>query len=367
MYLCSSRLCNLPYVLWVTAQCLAWLLLCLITDILTTGLSGSSSSAPSTLLSSRILAAGFMSAATGAAAAGGVTQHAGSAATTVAGSGAKSRPGARRSIGGQPAMAAAAGGDAAADGTCAVSNAASGAGAAAVRGASSAPSSPLVKKRSAAAGGVTPGLGVLVQPAARGEATAAVPGTGSTSCGSTTTSSTTSSGGSSSPERHRKQLQQQQHDGSPSSSNRSAVVSARSSSSNSGSPMRLMLSFNRNMLVLFLLGNLLTGGLNLSVNTLAVGNWTARVIVGETSGPGCLQKQLSTTIASMFGQVGIVTQCMHGYSKADALQSTTKVQFLCLLPNTQRLSPPYSAGVYMLVLCAVAVRLDRAGITLKPR
>lgn len=44
--------------------------------------------------------------------------------------------------------------------------------------------------------------------------------------------------------------------------------------------MRLMLAFNRNMLALFLLGNLLTGGINLSINTLAVGRWEARCIVG---------------------------------------------------------------------------------------
>jgi hypothetical protein len=53
------------------------------------------------------------------------------------------------------------------------------------------------------------------------------------------------------------------------------------SSSSSGGPMRLMLAFNRNMLALFLLSNLLTGAVNLSVNTLAVGSWTARAIVGE--------------------------------------------------------------------------------------
>ena len=45
--------------------------------------------------------------------------------------------------------------------------------------------------------------------------------------------------------------------------------------------MRLMLAFNRNMLSLFLLANLLTGGVNLSMNTLTVGSWTARTIVGE--------------------------------------------------------------------------------------
>jgi phosphatidylinositol glycan class W len=44
--------------------------------------------------------------------------------------------------------------------------------------------------------------------------------------------------------------------------------------------MRLMLAFNRNMLALFLIANLLTGGVNLSINTLAVGSWAARVIVG---------------------------------------------------------------------------------------
>jgi hypothetical protein len=45
--------------------------------------------------------------------------------------------------------------------------------------------------------------------------------------------------------------------------------------------MRLMLAFNRNMLALFLAANLLTGGINLSINTLAVGRWGARSIVGE--------------------------------------------------------------------------------------
>jgi hypothetical protein len=45
--------------------------------------------------------------------------------------------------------------------------------------------------------------------------------------------------------------------------------------------MRLMLAFNRNMLALFLIANLLTGAVNLSVNTLAVGSWAARIIVGE--------------------------------------------------------------------------------------
>lgn len=44
--------------------------------------------------------------------------------------------------------------------------------------------------------------------------------------------------------------------------------------------MRLMLAFNRNMLALFLIANLLTGAVNLSINTLAVGSWAARVIVG---------------------------------------------------------------------------------------
>jgi phosphatidylinositol glycan class W len=45
--------------------------------------------------------------------------------------------------------------------------------------------------------------------------------------------------------------------------------------------MRLMLAFNRNMLPLFLAANLLTGAVNLSINTLAVGSWEARAIVGE--------------------------------------------------------------------------------------
>lgn len=45
--------------------------------------------------------------------------------------------------------------------------------------------------------------------------------------------------------------------------------------------MRLMLAFNRNMLALFLVANLLTGAVNLSINTLAVGPWAARVIVGK--------------------------------------------------------------------------------------
>jgi hypothetical protein len=48
--------------------------------------------------------------------------------------------------------------------------------------------------------------------------------------------------------------------------------------------MRLMLSFNRNMLALFLAANLLTGAVNLSINTLAVGRWGARSIVGEWQG-----------------------------------------------------------------------------------
>jgi hypothetical protein len=45
--------------------------------------------------------------------------------------------------------------------------------------------------------------------------------------------------------------------------------------------MRLMLAFNRNMLALFLVANLLTGAVNLSVNTLAMGSWAARIIVGK--------------------------------------------------------------------------------------
>jgi hypothetical protein len=49
--------------------------------------------------------------------------------------------------------------------------------------------------------------------------------------------------------------------------------------------MRLMLAFNRNMLVLFLLGNVMTGVVNLSLNTLSISSWGSRCIVGEGTKP----------------------------------------------------------------------------------
>jgi phosphatidylinositol glycan class W len=46
-----------------------------------------------------------------------------------------------------------------------------------------------------------------------------------------------------------------------------------------GAP-HLLLALNRNMLALFLAANLMTGAVNLSINTLAVGDWAARGVVG---------------------------------------------------------------------------------------
>lgn len=46
-------------------------------------------------------------------------------------------------------------------------------------------------------------------------------------------------------------------------------------------PLQLLSAINRNMLSLFLAANLLTGGVNMAINTLAVGAWAARGIVGE--------------------------------------------------------------------------------------
>ncbi len=45
--------------------------------------------------------------------------------------------------------------------------------------------------------------------------------------------------------------------------------------------LQLLNSINRNMLALFLAANLLTGAINLSINTLAVGDWEARGVVGK--------------------------------------------------------------------------------------
>lgn len=44
---------------------------------------------------------------------------------------------------------------------------------------------------------------------------------------------------------------------------------------------RVPLAFNRNMLALFLVANLATGAVNLSIDTMAVGDDAARSIVGE--------------------------------------------------------------------------------------
>ncbi|WIA18598.1 hypothetical protein OEZ85_010038 [Tetradesmus obliquus] len=162
----SRRSCNLAYVLWVTAQCMTWLLLCLMGDLLTSGLAG---------------------------------------------------------------------------------------------GASSSPASPIISSRMAA----------------RGSSSTAEPAAGAAALLATAPGSAAAAAGNS---------------------------SSSSSGSSSGGPMRLMLAWNRNMLALFLAANLLTGAVNLSINTLAVGRWGARSIV----------------------------------------------------------------GLYMLVLCGLAVLLDSAGVTLKP-
>jgi multisubunit Na+/H+ antiporter MnhC subunit len=83
--------------------------------------------------------------------------------------------------------------------------------------------------------------------------------------------------------------------------------------------MRLMLSFNRNMLALFLAANLLTGAVNLSINTLAVGRWGARSIVGEwqmqlgcIAASGCTagDQQLRMPVSFMLQSCILVTVCV---------------------------------------------------------
>lgn len=47
-------------------------------------------------------------------------------------------------------------------------------------------------------------------------------------------------------------------------------------------------AINRNMLPLFLAANLLTGAVNLSIDTMGVGHWEARVVVGVYTGCVCV-------------------------------------------------------------------------------
>ena len=48
----------------------------------------------------------------------------------------------------------------------------------------------------------------------------------------------------------------------------------------------LPVAFNRNMLSVFLLANVLTGLINQSINTLGIGDWQGRSIVGKGVGYG---------------------------------------------------------------------------------
>lgn len=62
---------------------------------------------------------------------------------------------------------------------------------------------------------------------------------------------------------------------------------------------QLLTAINRNMLFLFLLANLLTGAVNFSINTMAVGDWEARAIVGELK--HALQHQFCAPLKVMNG------------------------------------------------------------------
>jgi hypothetical protein len=69
---------------------------------------------------------------------------------------------------------------------------------------------------------------------------------------------------------------------------RAAGASAAAAASSGGGPAaalvpgpHILLAINRNMLAMFLVANLMTGAINLSIDTLAVGDAAARLIVGE--------------------------------------------------------------------------------------
>ena len=50
-----------------------------------------------------------------------------------------------------------------------------------------------------------------------------------------------------------------------------------------GKQPQLLAALNYHMLSLFLLGNLLTGGINLSIDTMSTGDWSARVVLAAYS------------------------------------------------------------------------------------
>ncbi|KAF8059100.1 esf1 [Scenedesmus sp. PABB004] len=254
----SRRSCNLAYVLWVCAQCLAWLLLCLIADLLTCGLGAPASSMPSPLLSSRLARISDGAGPAGppqAPGGGGVAALTGAAPGTAGGA----RAAARRAAAQRLVADRRAGGRRGRQRSCGRLARQQRAGQSGARGAGRqqlrrpARSAGLAQQRQRRAGGRRL---AGAAPAQRGAARRA-------------------------GARRRRE---------------------RGGRGGSGGAMRLAVAFNRNMLPLFLLANLLTGAVNLSLNTLAVGRWPARAIV----------------------------------------------------------------GLYMLVLCCAAVALDNAGVTLKP-
>jgi hypothetical protein len=324
----SRRTCNLPYVLWTTAQCLAWLLLVLMAELLSSVVC--STSGGCSISSSGATA--VHATAAGSSGAGGckgpVRRSLDAAMAAVGGAAAGSAPPAAQA-GGQGSSAGAGGSGqqqqqgcappgspasslhrrsagqrrgnsspmaAAAAAAAALTAAAVGGGGSIAGGTSAAMVAAATAAVDASAGGSSsressprkPGKGAGSSqqqhsgaPSARGHHLQQQQHHGSGSPGSGGSSAGSGTPGRSARSRHSSRLAQGDSSSSPVPA--AGASSTSTSSSSSGGPMRLMLAFNRNMLALFLIANLLTGAVNLSVNTLEVGPWAARLTVGESS------------------------------------------------------------------------------------
>jgi hypothetical protein len=113
--------------------------------------------------------------------------------------------------------------------------------------------------------------------------------------------------------------------------------------------MRLMLSFNRNMLALFLAANLLTGAVNLSINTLAVGRWGARSIVGEWQRQlGCVLLHLDAPLVISSWGCSVPACCAVVHTN----HHVSKLKHWLMLSSQQQLAPLWTFGNFCSRLAA---------------